>query len=270
MLSFPNCKINIGLSITEKRPDGYHNIETVFYPVALEDALEIVPAKTEQTTLRISGIPISGNPERNLVMRAYRLLERDFQLPPVDIYLHKKIPYGAGLGGGSSDATQTLLILNNLFELNLNNVQLKDYALQLGSDCPFFLENRPLFAGEKGDVFEEIPLKLDSYSLLLIKPPYPINTQEAYSKITPKKPQYPLREAVQAPIEQWKNMIFNDFEPYVFGKFPFVQRIKEVMYNNGALYAAMSGSGSAVYGIFKEAPTFQYPENYAGFLLPMK
>ncbi|MDR0363531.1 MAG: 4-(cytidine 5'-diphospho)-2-C-methyl-D-erythritol kinase [Bacteroidales bacterium] len=270
MIRFPNCKINIGLFVTEKRADSYHNIETIFYPVAIEDALEIVISQSKKTSLHISGIPIYGDSETNLVMRAYRLLETDFQLPPVDIYLHKKIPYGAGLGGGSSDATQTLLILNELFNLNLSQSQLLAYAIQIGADCPFFLKNRPLFAYEKGSLFKEIELNLDSYWLALIKPPYAINTQEAYSKINPKKLEYSLQEIVKQPIELWKEFVFNDFESFVFHKYPLIQRIKELMYHNGALYASMSGSGSAVYGIFKETPFFQYFADCIGFVLPPK
>lgn len=267
MLRFPNCKINIGLSVVEKRDDGYHNIETVFYPVKIEDALEIVPAPNDTTRLFLSGAPIYGDPEKNLVMKAYRLMEEAFRLPPVHIYLHKIIPFGAGLGGGSSDATQAILILNDLFELHLSTETLHNLAGRLGADCPFFLENRPLLATGKGDLFEDTPINIDTYWLMLIKPPYSVNTKDAYEKMIPKKAAIPLKTAIQEPVDRWKDCIFNDFEKPVFERYPFVKRIKDVLYDNGALYASMSGSGSAVYGIFREQPFIQCPENCTVFII---
>lgn len=262
MILFPNCKINLGLYVTEKRTDGYHNLETVFYPIPLEDALEMVPAPTgNETTLSISGIPISGNTENNLVMRAYRLLERDFQLPAVQIFLHKNIPFGAGLGGGSSNAAFALRLLNEMFSLQLDSSTLKKYAVQLGADCPFFIENRPMLASGIGDILTPISASLHNHWIAIIKPTCAVSTQEAYSGIVPKKPKISLLQQITAPIEEWKHLIFNDFEPHVFQKYPEISEIKQRLYQHQALYASMTGSGSAVFGIFDEEPHLSFPEN---------
>ena len=262
MIHFPNCKINIGLSVVEKRPDGYHNIETVFYPLAVEDALEIIPSTDGQTKLHLSGGCIESD---NIVIKAYNLLVQHFQLPPLHFYLHKIIPVGAGLGGGSSDATCTLKMINDTFKLSLSKEQLHDFAEQLGADCPFFIDNVPVFATGKGDIFQQIELDLSQYEILLVKPLYTINTKEAYDNIVPQKAKFHLPEAIKQPISGWKNVIFNDFEDFAFKKHPEIKNIKETLYENGALYASMSGSGSAVYGIFHHIPQISFPENFITF-----
>ena len=379
MIRFPNCKINIGLSVEEKRADGYHNIETVFYPLAVEDALEAVPSPDGQTGLYVSGncmtsvrhegnviaseakqsranavggvskvfftakcareaqganavIPakakISQNKSANgeiagqarndgytrndsyafndgkrnishnlnsidsgllryarndgtshyslltthypdasdnLVLKSYTLLSQHFPLPPVHFHLHKVIPTEAGLGGGSSDAACTLKMMDEMFQLSLSKEQLHDFAGQLGADCPFFIDNIPVFATGKGEVFQKIELDLSGYKILVIKPPCSVGTKEAYSNIVPKKVKYPLSEAIKRPVSEWKNLIFNDFETFAFAKHPEIKDIKDTLYEHGALYAAMSGSGSAVYGIFDRMPQISFPENYTIF-----
>lgn len=262
MIIFPNCKINLGLNITEKRSDSYHNIETIFYPIPLEDALEIVPSYKDSTTFSISGIEISGNLEQNLVMKAYRLLERDFNLPTVQIFLLKNIPFGAGLGGGSSDAAFTLKLLNELFSLNLDIIVLKKYSSKLGADCAFFIENRPMLATGIGDILEPIQINLKGYWILIVKPPFSVSTQEAYAGVQPQKKDKSLKELISAPITEWKNLIFNDFEKHIFQKYPKIEAIKQKMYVHQALYASMSGSGSAVYGIFDNEPNISFEEDY--------
>ena len=291
MIRFPNCKINIGLSVVEKRTDGYHNIETVFYPLAVEDALEVVPSPDNETTLHLSWngvskvsftakcareaqgaqranavIPAKAEiPPDNLVIQAYTLLSRHFPLPPLHFHLHKVIPTEAGLGGGSSDAACTLKMMDEMFKLSLSKQQLHGFAEQLGADCPFFIENIPVFAIGKGELFQKIELDLSGYKILVIKPPCSVGTKEAYSNIVPQKAKYPLSEAVKQPVSEWKNMIFNDFEPFAFTKHPEIRNIKETLYAHGALYAAMSGSGSAVYGIFDRMPQISFPKNYTTF-----
>jgi 4-diphosphocytidyl-2-C-methyl-D-erythritol kinase len=248
MICFPNAKINIGLNIVEKRTDGFHNIETIFYPIPLYDALEIIPA--EKSTLAISGIEIPDAIENNLVMRAYQMIKSDFDLPEVSIYLHKNIPLGAGLGGGSSDAACMIKLLNNSFSLLLTDEQMENYASKLGSDCSFFIRNQPCFATQCGEILHPIGLSLNSYLLVVIKPPVHISTRDAYHIIEPKTPEKSINELVNSPIETWKEAIVNDFESVIFPTFPLLKDIKEVLYQQGAIYAAMSGSGSALYGIF--------------------
>ena len=253
MLIFPNAKINIGLNVTERRADGYHNIETVFYPIALCDILEVVPsAKTAAYTFHASGIAIDGDVEKNLITKAFRLLERDFDMPPVEVFLEKVIPFGAGLGGGSSDASFMLKMLNESFDLQLSAAQLEGYAAHLGADCPFFVRNRAVFANGTGNVFHDINFSLKGYSLALVKPRVQVSTKDAYAGISPRKPRYDLRETIEnKPIAEWRNIVENDFEKTVFERFPEIERIKNELYEQGALYAAMSGSGAAVFGIFK-------------------
>ena len=251
MICFPNCKINIGLNITEKRPDGFHNIETIFYPVSLCDILEVVESsKTEFTT---SGNIIPGNIDSNLCIKTYNILKEKFDLPPVKIHLHKVIPTGAGLGGGSADAAFMIKLLNDVFSINMNDEQMHEFAAKLGSDCAFFIQNKAVFATEKGDVFQKLNLNLSKYHILLVKPDIHISTPEAYSLIIPKRPSVSLANIDVCKIHEWKDNIKNDFEEVVFTKFPEVKKIKEEMYNAGAAYASMSGSGSAVYGIFEKA-----------------
>ncbi|MDD4847525.1 MAG: 4-(cytidine 5'-diphospho)-2-C-methyl-D-erythritol kinase [Bacteroidales bacterium] len=265
MILFPNCKINLGLYVTEKRSDGYHNLETVFYPVPLEDALEIVPADNAKTTLSVSGMTISDDPEKNLVMRAFRLLEHDFQLPAVHIFLHKNIPFGAGLGGGSSDAAFALKLLNELFSLKLDTITLQKYAVKLGADCPFFIQNQPMVATGIGEILHPADLSLKGYWMVIVKPPCSVSTQEAYSGVVPQHPKMTMQQQISKPITEWKKLIFNDFEKHIFQKYPLIADIKQTMYAQQALYASMSGSGSSVYGIFEKEPLLSFPENYFVF-----
>ena len=260
MLAFPNIKINLGLSITEKRPDGYHNLETVFYPVALEDALEIrTSSETEKKiTLHQYGMEIAGNPEDNLVAKAYSLLDKEFHLPPVEIHLYKHIPSGAGLGGGSSDAAFMLKLLNDHFQLELSEEQLEVYAATLGADCAFFIKNKPTYAEGIGNLFSPITLSLKDYQILLVKPDIFVSTREAFSLIKPHKPEYSLKETIALPVSEWKERLVNDFEASVFPQYPAIGEIKDELYQKGAIYAAMSGSGSSVFGLF--APGTPLPE----------
>ena len=240
MITFPNIKINLGLSITEKRPDGYHNLETVFYPVALEDALEIRtnPEAQQKFTLHQHGMEIAGNPENNLVVKAYLLLDKEFHLPPVEIHLYKHIPSGAGLGGGSSDAAFMLKLLNEHYNLQLSDNQLEDYAATLGADCAF------------GNIFSPIELSLKGYRMMIVKPDVFVSTREAFANIRPHRPEYPVREVIRRPVAEWKDTLINDFEASVFPQYPVIGEIKEELYHQGAIYASMSGSGSSVFGLF--------------------
>lgn len=253
MITFPNAKINLGLSITEKRPDGYHNLETVFYPVALEDALEIVtsPQTEEKFRLYQHGMQIAGPPADNLVAKAYLLLDKAFQLPPVDIHLYKHIPSGAGLGGGSSDAAFMLKLLNEHFHLGLTREQLETHAATLGADCAFFINNAPTFAGGIGNLFSPVSLSLKGYGILIVKPDVFVSTREAFAHIRPHQPAYPVKETVQSPVSEWREKLINDFEASVFPQYPVIGEIKEELYRQGAVYASMSGSGSSVFGLFE-------------------
>lgn len=255
MICFPNCKINIGLYVTGKRPDGYHNIETIFYPLPLCDILEIISARRNEFTT--SGIDIPGIKEANLCLKTYDILKKEFNIPPVKMHLHKKIPTGAGLGGGSSNATYTVKLLNELFSLNLSKDKIQKIASDIGSDCPFFIENKPVFATNKGDVFAEIKIDLSNCYIIVVKPPVHISTQEAYSLIKPLKAVFPLSEINSIKIDEWKNHISNDFEKPVIEKYPEIKMIKDKLYNSGAVYSSMSGSGSSVYGIFYSPVDFK-------------
>ncbi|WP_461082732.1 4-(cytidine 5'-diphospho)-2-C-methyl-D-erythritol kinase [Spirosoma flavus] len=248
MLTFPTCKINLGLRITEKRTDGFHNLQSCFYPVGWGDILDVVPADT--FGFGSSGLPIPGQTSDNLCSRAYELLRRDFDLPSAQIHLHKIVPIGAGLGGGSADAAFTLKALNECFSLGLSMAQLEAYARLLGSDCAFFIQNRPLYCTEKGDVFTEIALDLTGYHILLVYPNLAISTAEAYAGVKPHLPKQALYDQLQEPITSWRDSIHNDFEDSLFPKYPVLKQIKEQLYESGAVYASMSGSGSTVYGIF--------------------
>lgn len=256
MLCFPNAKINLGLYITEKRNDGYHNIETVFYPIMWKDALEIIEDKTttkSTCTLHCSGIAIEGNTEDNLINKAYRNLSLIKKLPAINVYLHKSIPMGAGLGGGSADAAFFIRLLNDQFNLQLSEELLLLEASKLGSDCAFFIKNKPIYACEKGDKFTSININLSGYSILTIYPNVHSNTKIAYSRVIPKKSTVNLVEFLSSSSpENWKENLQNDFEPSVFEHYPEIKTIKEKLYTNGALYASLSGSGSAVFGIFKK------------------
>jgi 4-diphosphocytidyl-2-C-methyl-D-erythritol kinase len=256
LISFPNCKINIGLHIVEKRSDGYHNLQTVFYPLPLTDILEIigieqVPGKTVATSLALTGLPVAGDPENNLCLKAWHLLSQDFKkLSPVLMHLHKKIPMGAGLGGGSADGAFTLVQLNEKFELNLSNEQIASYALKLGSDCPFFIYNQPAFASGRGEIMKPVNRDLSMYSFLIVNPHIHIGTAQAFSRIVPAPAPVDLSESVLLPPESWKGLIKNDFEEPAFFYYPALREIKTWLYDSGALYASMTGSGSCFYGIF--------------------
>lgn len=255
MLTFPNAKINLGLNITEKRPDGYHNLETVFYPIPVTDALEIIPAKTtggtSKCTLHLYGQTVEGRPEDNLVCKAYHLLDTDFDLPPTEVYLSKHIPSGAGLGGGSADAAFMLKMLNEVFELGITENELETYATRLGADCAFFIRNRPTFAQGIGNIFSPIELSLAGYRICLVKPDIFVSTREAFARITPRRTTTSPKDIIRLPVEEWKNYLANDFEESVFPQFPPIAEIKQEMYRLGAVYASMSGSGSSVFGLFK-------------------
>ena len=267
MLVLPNAKLNLGLYVTQRRPDGFHTLESVFLPLPWTDALEILPAPTGQpTSLTLTGRPIPGDPATNLCLRAYELLQADFpQLPPVQIYLHKIVPIGAGLGGGSADAAFALKAANELFGLNLSTETLENYARRLGSDCAFFVRNQPVLAVERGDVFEEISLNLAGAGCMVVYPNLHISTGEAYARITPKLPQHPLREALAQPMSSWRDAVSNDFETALTPAHPVLDGIKQQLYAAGATYASMSGSGSAVYGLWEstEPPALMWTAEYA-------
>ncbi len=256
MILFPNAKINIGLNIVKKRADGYHNIESVFYPVALYDALEVIENNNhgkERITFSFSGIEIPGNSDSNLCCRAFQLIATDYVLPNIKIHLHKHIPIGAGLGGGSADAAFFIRLLNDKLKLGIPLDEMHNYARQLGSDCSFFINNKPVFAKGTGDQSETINLNLSNYFIALIYPNIHVNTAKAYSRVIPKIPSRTLKnDIVNLPIEQWKEFIHNDFEDTIFIQFPELKIIKNRLYSLGAEYAAMSGSGSTLYGIFKK------------------
>ncbi|MEO6230460.1 MAG: 4-(cytidine 5'-diphospho)-2-C-methyl-D-erythritol kinase [Ferruginibacter sp.] len=279
MIIFPNCKINLGLTITGKRADGYHDIETVFYPVPVKDALEIIPNKKTdfpknntgvglEIDLTTTGITVDGKPEDNLCAKAYLLLKKDFpSLPSIKVHLHKTIPLGAGLGGGSANGAFMLKALNDQFDLGLSVEQLLGYALQLGSDCPFFIINSPCIGSGRGEKLLPILLDLSPYQLVLVNPGIHVNTSWAFSQInqsTTKATEIPLQQIIADPIETWKAMLVNAFEKPVFEKYPEVKAIKESLYGMGAVYTSMSGSGSSVYGLFdKNQPVRNnFPDNY--------
>lgn len=275
MVSFPNCKINLGLHILRKRSDGYHDLETVFYPIGLTDILEIIENRYAKTAVHLStsGEPVEGRPANNLCVRAYRLLQKDFpSLPPMLIHLHKVIPAGAGLGGGSANASFSLQMINEIAGLGLNQQQLLHYAAQLGSDCPFFIINKPCYATGRGEILEEFELDLSAYSIVLVNPGIHVNTGVAFSGIVPARPAYSIKEILQQPVSQWKYKLQNDFEKTVFKSYGEIVDIKDSLYQQGALYASMSGSGSSVYGIFEKdkVPVPSFPADYFVKILPGK
>lgn len=284
MITFPNAKINLGLNIVEKRPDGYHNLETVFYPIPLLDALEVqqrlhesdnpsdvvIPqgteanrTRTEDYTLKIAGTPIAGDSEDNLIIRAYRLLQQEFELPHLNIYMYKHIPSGAGLGGGSSDAAFMMKMLNEKFRLGLSREELESRVAKLGADCAFFVRNQPVFATGIGDRMETIDLSLKGYYLVLVKPDIFISTKEAFARIRPQKPEISIREIIRRPVADWPELLVNDFEQSIFPGHPEIAAIKDKLYDLGAVYASMTGSGSSVYGLF-EKPLEHAEEIFSG------
>ena len=307
MVSFPHCKINLGLRIVRKREDGYHDLETVFYPLPVEDVLEIThlndrsqesglpPVASAKGEVRSSesvtktgshspltthhspswlldtgvfrfnqtGLEVDGNPEDNLCTKAYYLLKKEFPLlPSVQLHLHKNIPMGAGLGGGSADAAYVLKKLNEKFNLNLNTEQLIAYALQLGSDCPFFILDKPCWATGRGEILEPLQLDLSAYSFMIVSPGIHISTSWAFSMIKTSASSISIKEIIQKPVISWKDELVNDFEAPVFNKYPEIKMIKEVLYQNGAIYASMTGSGSSVFALFpkNQLPSDLFPQ----------
>lgn len=259
MIIFPNAKINLGLNIINKREDGYHNLETIFYPVPLCDIMEIIPA--DKTVLHVSGNKIDCAPEKNLVIKAYEKLKKEFDIPSLDIYLHKIIPDGAGLGGGSADASFMLKAINDLFNLNISNDRLIHISKTLGADCPFFIYNKPMLASGIGEILTPVDLSLKGKGILIIKPNVYVSTKIAFSNIKLGKPECSVKDIIGLPIEQWKNLLKNDFETSVFSEFPQLREIKEELYINHAMYASMSGSGSALYGIFESVNMAEIAKN---------
>jgi len=249
LISFPNAKINLGLQILRKRADGYHDIASVFLPIPLTDVLEII--KSDSTSFTSSGLPIPGDTSDNLCLKAYHLLKSEFDLPPVSIHLHKVIPMGAGLGGGSADGAFVLTMLNKKFGLQLTEAALEEYASRLGSDCPFFIKNEPALALGRGTDLHRFSIDLKGYQLVLVFPGIHIGTKEAYAGVTPRENQKDLSTLLSQPIESWKDDLLNDFEASVFPTYPTLPEIKDQLYSKGALYASMTGSGSTMFGIFK-------------------
>lgn len=268
MIVYPNAKINLGLNVVERRPDGYHNLETVFYPVNLQDALELKTIETDIPEcgykLKVSGSILDGSPEDNLVVKAYKLIRKDYDFPAQKIHLYKHIPVGAGLGGGSSDAANMIKMLNEKFALGLTNEAMENYAVQIGADCPFFINNKPVFATGIGDKFTPLELDLKGKTLILVKPDIFVSTKDAYALVEPKHPEKSLIESLSQPISKWRDNVINDFEKSVFVKYPEIAAIKDRLYDLGAVYASMSGSGSAVYGIF-DSPIEYADEIFSGY-----
>ncbi|MGL4293674.1 MAG: 4-(cytidine 5'-diphospho)-2-C-methyl-D-erythritol kinase [Bacteroidales bacterium] len=251
MITFPNAKINLGLSVVAKRADGYHNLETVFYPIGLKDALEVIPRADGKCVLHLSGIQVGGSQEDNLVVKAFRMVEQKYNPGGVDIYLYKHIPSGAGMGGGSSDASFMLLLLNDLFSLGMSQQELEEMSGKLGADCPFFCRNVPVYAEGTGNEFESVDFTLKGYYLVVIKPDVFVSTKDAFSGITPRVPLQNVKDIVTGmPVEEWKIGLKNDFEETVFARYPRLAEIKNTLYEAGAIYASMSGSGSSLFGIF--------------------
>lgn len=248
MITFPNAKINLGLFIERKRPDGYHDISTIFYPIPLVDAVEIIPAP--ETELFLYGNPVDCPPEKNLVVKAYRLMAEEFHLPNAAIHLYKHIPDGAGLGGGSADAAFLLKMLNEMHALGLDEEELAKRAVALGADCPFFIYNRPMIARGIGNIFSPAQVSLKGSTIVVIKPEISIPTALAYTGTTPKIPENDIADIVALDPHEWKHALSNDFEASIFPKFPELEEIKKSLYASGAYYASMSGSGSAIFGLY--------------------
>jgi 4-diphosphocytidyl-2-C-methyl-D-erythritol kinase len=263
----PNAKINLGLRILSKRPDAYHEIETLMYPIPITDSLHLEMA--DELVYTSEGVPIPGNPDENLCVKAFKLLQHDFGIAAVHMHLHKQIPIGAGLGGGSSDAAFVLKGLNQLFQLDLSTPALENYAALLGSDCPFFITNKPALASGRGEVLQTYALDLAGLTLVLVKPPISVGTAEAYSAVKPNPIGESLASILQKPIRNWQNELKNDFEDSVFPKYPIIREIKSFLYKHGAIYASMSGSGSSVFGLFEgQTPTvdFSFGTGYQTFV----
>ena len=269
MLLFPNCKINLGLNITKKREDGFHNIETVFYPVNWCDALEIIEVEggSDKFTFSHTGLKIEGHLEENLIYKAWELLAKIKPLPPIKVHLHKNLPMGAGLGGGSSDAAFFINQINKQFNLQLSTEQKNTIASQLGSDCSFFINNKPVLAKAKGNEFSDVKIDLSAYYILVVYPNIHSNTKDAYSGVIPAPAKKDLKTVIEnTDITKWKDELNNDFEKTVFIKYPHIKKLKEDIYSSGALYACMSGSGSSVFGIFDKQPKLNFDKAYKFYL----
>ena len=252
---FPIAKINIGLYVTRRREDGYHDLETIFYPIPLHDNLSISPLKMSNAPyqLQTAGHKIEGNSDDNLIVKVYKQLAEEFDLPPLDIYLYKRIPMGAGLGGGSSDAAAMIKLLNETFDLGLSTEDMERRVARLGADCAFFVQGKPAFATGIGDILSPIELSLSGMHLVLVKPDIFVSTKEAYGDIVPATPEHDLLKAIKAPITDWRHTVSNNFEKNVFRLHPEIAAIKQTLYDMGAVYASMSGSGSTVFGLFQHA-----------------
>ena len=276
MLTFPNAKINLGLNVVEKRPDGYHNLETVFYPIPITDALEVFPMDSAfpsayDCDLKVTNISIDGDEQKNLVVKAYNLLKQDFPtLPRIHTHLYKGIPTQAGMGGGSSDCGFMITLLNSQFQLGLSDEQMIDYAARLGADCAFFVLNKPCYAEGIGEKLQPVALDLKGWYLAVVRPAIPVSTREAFSLIVPQHPPKNCRDIVMQPVETWHEELTNDFEKSVFAIHPEIGAIKDQLYEMGAVYAAMSGSGSSLFGLFREPvnlDVFSAPGTFKGCYL---
>jgi 4-diphosphocytidyl-2-C-methyl-D-erythritol kinase len=267
MVVFPHCKINLGLYVTAKRADGFHDLETVFYPIPWCDALEAVEHPGEEPfDLTLSGQPLQGRTEDNILHKTWLLLKKDYKLPPLLVHLRKNVPTGAGLGGGSSDAAFFLRLMDEKFSLGMSPDKKLELASLLGSDCAFFLQDKPLFARGRGNEFEPVSVNLDKFYILLVHPGIHSGTAEAYSLLSPGAPAHDLKKTIGRPVSEWRDKLGNDFEKPLFARYPQLAKLKQDMYNAGALYAAMSGSGSTVFGIFEGRPELKLPAGYHEFL----
>ena len=273
MIRFPIAKINLGLNVVARRPDGYHDLETVFYPVPIKDALEVqvmdeLFPSAYDCDLKVTNLNIEGDEQKNLVVRAYNLLKRDFpQMGRVHAHLYKAIPTQAGMGGGSSDCAAMILLLNDLFGLKLSEQQMIDYAAKLGADCAFFIIGKPAYAEGIGEKLVPIDLNLSGYHLGVVRPDIPVSTKEAFSLVNPMRPTENCREVVAQPVGTWRERLTNDFEQSVFALHPEIGQIKEQLYALGADYAAMSGSGSALFGLFQKEIALE--ETFKGMFTAM-
>ena len=259
MINFPIAKINLGLNVVSKREDGYHNLETVFYPVPIKDALEVFPMEDGfpsdvRCDLKVTNLLIDGDEQKNLVVKAYNMMAQDYDLPRVHVHLYKHIPTQAGMGGGSSDCAYMIRLLNEMFSLGMSDDKMIGYAARLGADCAFFIKAQPAYAEGIGERLQPISIDLSGYKMLVVRPNIPVSTKEAFSLITPQKPMKNCLDIVRQPIETWKDELVNDFEHSVFALHPEIGKLKEIMYEQGAVYAAMSGSGSSVFGLFRDSP----------------
>ena len=259
MINFPIAKINLGLNVVSKREDGYHNLETVFYPVPIKDALEVFPMEDGfpsdvRCDLKVTNLFIDGDEQKNLVVKAYNMIAQDYELPRVHVHLYKHIPTQAGMGGGSSNCAYMIRLLNEMFSLGMSDEKMIGYAARLGADCAFFIKAQPAYAEGIGEKLQPISIDLSGCKMLVVRPNIPVSTKEAFSLITPQVPKKNCLDIVRQPIETWKDELVNDFERSVFAIHPEIGRLKEMMYEQGAVYAAMSGSGSSVFGLFSDTP----------------